>query len=90
MQQIADELNVNRSYLTTRFRHFTGCSIKTYQIQLRMKRAKAYMLDGNLSIQDVAANCGYRDPLFFSRMFHQYVGMSPTDYQKLLFRQKDR
>lgn len=82
VQQIADELGVNRSYLTEHFKHYTGKTIKGYITELRMKRAKVQLSHLELSMQDIASYCGYSDSLFFSRIFKKYVGCSPSEYRR--------
>ena len=34
------------------------------------------------SVADIAIMCGFRDPLYFSRMFKKKYGVSPTQYAK--------
>lgn len=82
VQQIADELGVNRSYLTENFKKYTGWTVKGYLMEQRMEYAKLQIRNLELDIQHVAANCGYNDPLFFSRIFKKYVGCSPSEYRR--------
>lgn len=35
------------------------------------------------SIADVARSCGFREPLYFSKMFKKRFGISPSGYQRL-------
>ena len=35
-----------------------------------------------ITVAEVAYQCGFSDPLYFSRCFKQYFGMSPSQYQK--------
>lgn len=37
---------------------------------------------GDLPIKNVALQSGFRDPLYFSRLFKKRFGVSPTRYQK--------
>ena len=89
VQQIADELGVNRSYLTEHFKRRTGKSIKGYITELRIKNAKVQISHLQLSMQDVASFCGYSDPLFFSRIFKKYVGCSPSEYRRKFVQERE-
>ena len=40
------------------------------------------MQQGITSVQNVAALSGYRDPLYFSRVFKSIVGVSPSVYAR--------
>ena len=48
-----------------------------------------HMIRTKRSIKDIALDCGYSDPLFFSRMFKKYYGMSPQEYRKWLSSKED-
>ena len=84
VQALADEAGVSRTHLTEEFKKVTGRSVKRYITELRMERAKMHMIRTKRSIQDIALDCGYSDPLFFSRMFKKYCGISPQEYRKQL------
>ena len=42
------------------------------------------MQQGITSVQNVAALSGYRDPLYFSRVFKKKMGVSPTQHIRQL------
>lgn len=71
VQALADEAGVSRTHLTEEFKKVTGRSVKRYITELRMERAKMHMIRTKRSIQDIALDCGYSDPLFFSRYCRQ-------------------
>lgn len=53
-----------------------------YQTGLRVARAR-YLLDTTtLTDAEVAAELGYSDPLYFSRLFRRTQGQSPRDYRQ--------
>ena len=58
----------------------TGKSLSSYIIQLRMERAM-HLLKArpDLRIGDVAEMCGFVDVAYFSRVFRQHYGMTPTE-----------
>ena len=35
-----------------------------------------------MNISDIAFSCGFDDPLYFSKVFRQYKGISPSEYMK--------
>ena len=87
VQALSEELQMSRSYLSEQFRKRAGCSIKTYVTRLRMKHACMRMIDHRLTIRSVAEECGYDDPLFFSRVFKKHYGMSPRQYQESVWKE---
>ena len=79
---IADDLNVNRSYLTTLFKKFYHLSPKEYLLQTRMKRAKQLLENTSEPIKVISYSVGYLDPLYFSKVFHHFYQMSPSQCRK--------
>lgn len=82
IQDIADHLNINRSYLHRIFKSFTGTSIQGYLLDYRIRQACILLRTTELSIRVVARSVSYIDPLYFSRIFHQKMGVSPSEYRK--------
>ena len=52
----------------------------SYVTALRLKRAKVLLDAKDAVVSDVAAACGYRDALYFSRLFKAKCGVSPSEY----------
>ena len=48
----------------------------------RIDEAKLLMLYGNMSISSVAEAVGYSSIYYFSRIFREYVGISPSEFKK--------
>lgn len=60
------------------FREATGLSPKRYLTSIRMSEARMLLESTDYPIAEVADIVGYDNPLYFSRVFHSYVGMSPS------------
>lgn len=70
------------STVTRLFKKMTGKSFKQYQIDSRIQSAmKLLTASLNLPVSEVARRSGFDDPFYFSRIFHKYNGLSPTDYR---------
>jgi AraC-like DNA-binding protein len=54
-------------------------------MQLRMNRAAELLAESVLTIHAVGQQVGFTDPYYFSRMFRQYHGKSPLQYQQMLY-----
>ena len=70
-------------YFSDLFLRETGCSFSDYLINLRLDAAKRLLVDTNLNISEVAANVGYADSRYFSKLFAKKVGILPKEYRKL-------
>ena len=82
VSDIADYIGINRSYLTACFQKSIGVSPQQYLIQYRMEKACDLLKTTDLSINAVASEVGYADPLAFSRSFRQMHDSSPKDFRR--------
>ena len=78
VEELAWQLNLNRSYFSKLFRRVTGRSPQAYLLQVRMQVASQLLLDPSLPVQTVATSVGYQNPLSFSRAFVKYCGLTPS------------
>ena len=79
---LADSLAVSAPYLSRIFHEQTGNSPSRYLTDLRMRQARKYLMDTNLTVREIAARVGYPDPFHFSRSFKNAVGISPAQYRE--------
>ncbi len=73
-----------KGYFRRIFKEFTGVPPVIYLQQLRIDYAKSLMdqYGHSRSIKDIAASSGFKDPLYFSRIFKKLEGQSPKAYMK--------
>ncbi len=88
IQELADQVGVNRSYLTSSFQKALGCSPRDYLVRVKMEKAREMLVGTDMQISVVAASVGYTDPLAFSKTFKQSYGMSPRTYRKVSGREE--
>ena len=63
------------------FKKLMGVSPTKYILRLRITSACDLLLHTDMTVKEIAALCGYKDPYFFSRAFKAYVGVSPRAYR---------
>lgn len=81
VQEIADYVNLSRSYLYKMFIKNLGISPQRYLINLRMYKATLLLKGTKLPIGEVANSVGYSDSLLFSKTFSKHFSMSPLNYR---------
>lgn len=79
--EVAATLPMSPVYLRKLFNRELGISPKEYLTQLRLKRAKSFLLSGYYSVSEVANACGFDDEKYFSVVFRNAVGVSPSKYR---------
>lgn len=78
--EIARELHLTRNYLSYLFKRETGQSFMNYLTGYRINKAKELMDTNRYMIYEICEMVGYSDPAYFSRMFKNFTGMSPSEY----------
>ncbi len=49
---------------------------------MRIRNAQSLLLRSTLSIKEISYMVGFRDQLYFSRVFRQETGMSPRAFRR--------
>jgi len=79
---ICQEIGMSRTVLFTKLKAITGMGANDYINKLRMDRAILLVLSTELSITEIAEQTGFSTPRYFSTVFKQHTGMTPTQYKK--------
>lgn len=82
LSKICKELFINKYYLTHRFKEACGQTVTNYIIQKRMSRAKELLSKTSLGVGEIAAQVGYDDACYFSRVFKKNAGIPPAQYRR--------
>jgi len=84
IETLAKTVGLNEQKLKSGFKKIHGSPIKTYLKSFRLEKAKALLIQGNMSISEVAEEIGYKNRGYFSRIFRDKYGVLPKDYVKSL------
>lgn len=79
--QVAKALGYNADYLGRIYRKVYGCTLTDAIHQRRINKACDFLLDSNLSIEQIAQKCGFKDPDYFRRIFRRQMRISPGEYR---------
>lgn len=84
INDMAKTFHISRNYLYTVFKQEYNMSPQEYLISCRIEKAKKLLKSKStpLSITEIATATGFENPLYFSRLFHKRVGISPSEYKK--------
>jgi signal transduction histidine kinase/DNA-binding response OmpR family regulator/streptogramin lyase len=79
-EMLADKLNISRVHLYRKLKALVDCSSSEFIRRVRLKHAKTLLEANNLNISEIAYDCGFSSPAYFSTCFSNFYGMSPKEY----------
>ena len=74
--------NTSRSHFHALFRRHTGRTFIAYVNSVRLDQAKTRLRETDRPIGEIAAECGFSRPAYFSSMFREEAGMTPREYRR--------
>lgn len=82
LETLAARFHLSVPHLSAAYRKSFRISPMSHINRLRMEHAAKLLRLYPYSCKEVASFSGFHDPLYFSRRFHQYWGVSPREYRK--------
>ena len=79
--QIANRLNMGEQTFRRRFVEATGRQPKSFISAIQMERAVTLLTSKQLTIGEVARECGFEELSAFSHSFKRAFGCAPTEYR---------
>ena len=78
--RVRKEMAVSRTILYSRTRTLTGQSVHEYIRSVRLQRSLQLLLQGELTICQVAFEVGFNSHSYFDKCFLRQFGMGPKEY----------
>lgn len=82
LSDIGTRLHVSANYLSQLIRKDTGDSFVKLLTTRRMDSAKKLLETTALKVGEIAAQCGYSDPYYFSHCFKKHFGQTPISLRR--------
>ena len=82
LDDISSKFNYSKSYLYSKFKTETGYPVLMFFKFKKVQKACEFLSYTDLSIKEISYKVGFDDPLYFSRVFKNYMGKSPRKYKK--------
>lgn len=81
--ETAAAVSLSQSHLRALFEKWLGESPRQYHTRYRIDQAKRLLSEQRLPVFEVAFHVGFTDPRYFSRVFKQLTGITPSQYTEL-------
>jgi len=82
VDQVAKIIDLNTKYFSQLCKSYFGATFLEYLTSIRMEKAKELLLSGKYSIKEVAEMTSFTDGNYFSRVFRQAFGISPSSFKE--------
>lgn len=83
LTELAEVAGMNPQYFCRAFKEVTMQSPMDYVIYYRLEQAVRLLSATDMSVMDVALECGFNDCSYFIRVFKKQKNMTPNQYRKL-------
>lgn len=81
-EMIAKTMCLSKSQLNRKVKSLTGMNTSSYIKQLRLARAQMFLKDPKKTIGDIVMMCGFESASYFTKMFKEKFGITPSEYKK--------
>lgn len=88
LEQFAQRVAANSTYLNRYFNQEYGCSFLQYLTSLRIEQAEMLLRDSNAEIGDICYNTGFNSPSAFHKAFKTRYGCSPSEWRRRCLTEK--
>jgi len=82
MNKVAAQFNLSSNHFSTLFSQEIGEPFRDYLNNLRINRAKELLSTTSIMCSQIAYQCGYNDPHYFSTFFKKKTGFTPQEFRE--------
>ncbi|MFR7383445.1 MAG: helix-turn-helix domain-containing protein [Anaerostipes sp.] len=84
IESLCKHFSCSRGTLINHFKTRYHVTIHHYLLELRLKESCELLKNPNLSIKEIAIQCGFSDPNYYSKAFKKMYQRSPLQYRTSL------
>ena len=83
--KLASMYDINRSYLSSKFKEYKGLYLKEYLKRIKMLKSALLMQERrDLTVKQISEKFGYINYDYFIKSFKQFLGITPGKFKKLI------
>lgn len=84
LEELAESVQYNRTYLSTLFRNTVGVNFYEYLMRVRFQKALSELAETNKNLTDIALDNGFSDLKSFNARFRSVLHCMPSEYRAKL------
>lgn len=81
LEDLAEAAHLEKAYFSRKFKAVSGYSPMEYLRRIRLTKAKELLRYSDMTVTQIAEALGFQSLHHFSKVFHQFVGVSPMAYK---------
>jgi AraC-like DNA-binding protein len=81
-RELAAEAGMSVNGFARLLREQTGRTPRQYLMNMRIEKASGLLHHSDLSLEEIAAECGFSDRYYFTRIFSRTMGIPPASYRR--------
>ncbi|MFC0331498.1 response regulator [Paenibacillus sepulcri] len=89
VKQLAEQFNLNASYLSVLFKKEMGKTISDFVQETRIQLAKELLQDPGIKVYEVTERVGIQTSAYFIYLFKKWVGCTPQEYRDYHYSTRD-
>ncbi|MCD7817775.1 MAG: helix-turn-helix transcriptional regulator, partial [Lachnospiraceae bacterium] len=82
LESAAEQFHLSKNYISHIIHDISGETFISALNRIRTEKVKEYLLETNLTLDDIAELTGFSDSSYLWRIFKKLTGMSPSAYRK--------
>lgn len=82
INDLAERFTMSPNYFSSIFKKETGKTTIQFIKDIRMNKAKEYLVESERSVVDIAKEVGYEDSQYFFKIFKKATGQTPLQYRR--------
>jgi len=82
IEQVADNFSFSVSYIRQLFKEIMNMSLSEYILQERIERVKEKLVSSQLSVLEIADQCGFLSKGHFFSAFKKFTNLTPKQYRE--------
>lgn len=82
LDTLSQIIHCNKYYLCHLFKENTNMTISSYILSRRLSLSKKLLAQTDNTISEIAMKCGFESFSYFSKLFHDNTGLTPSQFRK--------
>lgn len=83
LEDMAAQFHLSTPYISKYIKDKSGKTFGEQVAQVRLKRAKTLLKNGNMTVENISYAVGYPNAEHFTRVFKKAFQMTPLQYRKM-------